>query len=239
MPDSRAARWPPRLAYQVCECTRSAPAAAAAIDRSADTAGQRRVGAGQRVPRPVRHRGRAGPRPGSARSGRRDRPAPGPGTRRAPRRRRTPPAGTPWSAARPERPWPSPLTRAPPGPCRPRSPRPRRPRTRGPGRGPCRRPPRRPSGTTTFLSRIALRTTACRLIRVLCMITDRSTVAQLFTRTPGQSTDLRTSAAGHDHAVADQAVDRPADPVALVVHELGRRPATARWCRSATGRCTG
>src|SRR5712691_10090919 len=50
-----------------------------------------------------------------------------------------------------------------------------------------------PSGTTTFLSRIASLTTACRLIRVLCRMTARSTVDQLSTRTPGHSTDLRTS----------------------------------------------
>ena len=35
-PYSSAARWPARLAYQVCEWTRSAPATAAVIDRSAD-----------------------------------------------------------------------------------------------------------------------------------------------------------------------------------------------------------
>ena len=39
---------------------------------------------------------------------------------------------------------------------------------------------------------IAFLTTACRPILVLCSITDRSTVAQLFTRTPGESTDWRT-----------------------------------------------
>src|ERR1022692_506328 len=50
-----------------------------------------------------------------------------------------------------------------------------------------------PSGTMTFLSRIASLTTACRLILVLFRMTARSTVAQLSTRTPVQSTDLRTS----------------------------------------------
>src|SRR6266571_5935203 len=49
-----------------------------------------------------------------------------------------------------------------------------------------------PSGTTTFLSRIASLTTACLLIRVLFRMTARSTVAQLSTLTPGQSTDLLT-----------------------------------------------
>src|SRR5690349_5218859 len=48
------------------------------------------------------------------------------------------------------------------------------------------------SGTLTFLSMIASRTTACRPILVLCSSTERSTVAQLFTRTPGESTDRRT-----------------------------------------------
>ena len=37
MPYSSEARWPPRLAYQVCECTRSAPSAPAVMDRSVDT----------------------------------------------------------------------------------------------------------------------------------------------------------------------------------------------------------
>src|SRR5215471_6508809 len=50
-----------------------------------------------------------------------------------------------------------------------------------------------PSGTTTFLSRIAFSTTARRPIRVLCMITERSTRAHEFTRTPGESTESRTS----------------------------------------------
>src|SRR4029077_8010323 len=49
------------------------------------------------------------------------------------------------------------------------------------------------SGTVTFLSMIASRTSACRPILVLCSSTDRSIVAQLFTRTPGESTDWRTS----------------------------------------------
>ncbi|CPU64172.1 Uncharacterised protein [Mycobacteroides abscessus] len=33
-PCSSPARWPPRFAYQVCECTRSAPATSSAICRS-------------------------------------------------------------------------------------------------------------------------------------------------------------------------------------------------------------
>src|SRR6516162_10466008 len=49
-----------------------------------------------------------------------------------------------------------------------------------------------PSGTSTFLSMIASRITACRPMIVLCRITDRSTVDQLLTRTPGDSTDSRT-----------------------------------------------
>src|ERR1700677_740447 len=48
------------------------------------------------------------------------------------------------------------------------------------------------SGTVTFLSMIASLITAWRPILVLCISTDRSTVAQLFTRTPGESTDCRT-----------------------------------------------
>ena len=36
-------------------------------------------------------------------------------------------------------------------------------------------------------------TTACRPMIVLCRITDRSTADQLLTRTPGESTDSRTS----------------------------------------------
>src|SRR6202051_5208470 len=35
-PYRRAARWPARLAYQVCECTRSAELTAAVIDRSVE-----------------------------------------------------------------------------------------------------------------------------------------------------------------------------------------------------------
>src|SRR6185312_12330514 len=50
-----------------------------------------------------------------------------------------------------------------------------------------------PSPTVTFLSRIASRTTARRPIRTLCSTTARSTHAQLSTRTPGDSTDSRTS----------------------------------------------
>src|SRR6185437_13878277 len=49
-----------------------------------------------------------------------------------------------------------------------------------------------PSGTSTFLSRIAFWTTAYRPILVLCMTTDRSTRDQLLTRTPGESTESRT-----------------------------------------------
>src|SRR5215813_8534610 len=49
------------------------------------------------------------------------------------------------------------------------------------------------SGTTTFLSMIASRTTAWRPMTVSSRMTDRSTVAQLLTRTPGESTELRTS----------------------------------------------
>src|SRR5262249_27224161 len=49
------------------------------------------------------------------------------------------------------------------------------------------------SGTMTFLSMIASRTTAWRPMTVLSRMTDRSTVAQLLTRTPGESTELRTS----------------------------------------------
>src|SRR5215470_14908663 len=36
MPYRVEARWPARLAYQVCECTTSASATAAAMDRSAE-----------------------------------------------------------------------------------------------------------------------------------------------------------------------------------------------------------
>src|ERR1700761_6191606 len=50
-----------------------------------------------------------------------------------------------------------------------------------------------PSRTITFLSRIASRTTARRPIRALCSTTARSTHAQSSTRTPGDSTDSRTS----------------------------------------------
>src|SRR5450755_1009697 len=49
-----------------------------------------------------------------------------------------------------------------------------------------------PSGITTFLSRIAFSTTACRPIRVLSSTTARSTRDQLSTRTPGDRTELRT-----------------------------------------------
>ncbi|MGH3220580.1 MAG: hypothetical protein ACRDPY_18080 [Streptosporangiaceae bacterium] len=49
------------------------------------------------------------------------------------------------------------------------------------------------SGTTTFLSMIASLTTACLPTWVLCSSTDRSTTDQLFIRTPGESTDRRTS----------------------------------------------
>src|ERR1022692_1430891 len=45
------------------------------------------------------------------------------------------------------------------------------------------------SGTVTFLSMMASLITAWRPILVFCSSTDRSTVAQLFTRTPGESTD--------------------------------------------------
>src|SRR5208283_1659216 len=48
-----------------------------------------------------------------------------------------------------------------------------------------------PPGTSTFLSMIAFRTTACRPILVLCRMTERSTEAQLLIRTPGESTDSR------------------------------------------------
>src|ERR1035438_8287237 len=48
------------------------------------------------------------------------------------------------------------------------------------------------SGTVTFLSMIASLITAWRPILVLFSSTERSTVAQLFTRTPGESTDWRT-----------------------------------------------
>jgi hypothetical protein len=37
IPCSSDARWPARLAYQVCECTRSAPPVASAMDKSADS----------------------------------------------------------------------------------------------------------------------------------------------------------------------------------------------------------
>src|SRR6202044_1953717 len=50
-----------------------------------------------------------------------------------------------------------------------------------------------PSGTTTFLSRMVSPITACRPTIVLCRITDRSTADQLLIRTPGESTDSRTS----------------------------------------------
>ena len=201
--------------------------------------GQRRVGAGQRVPRPVRHRGR--PVRALAVHGQVDETGQLPGQvldvhpGAAVHLRRV----LPGQQRDPEPAWPSPLTRAPPGPCRPRSPRPRRPRTRGPGRGPCPRPPTTPSGTTTFLSRIALRTTARRPIWVLCMITDRSTVAQLFTRAPGQSTDLRTSPPDTITPLLTRLSDRPADPVAVVVHELGRGQRRHVGVGSASGRCTG
>ena len=36
MPYSSDARWPPRLAYQVCECTRSLPSAPAVMERSVE-----------------------------------------------------------------------------------------------------------------------------------------------------------------------------------------------------------
>src|SRR6202049_5210681 len=49
-----------------------------------------------------------------------------------------------------------------------------------------------PSGTTTFLSRMAFWITACRPMMVLSSTTARSTRAQLFTLTPGESTDSRT-----------------------------------------------
>src|SRR3954466_2506651 len=51
-----------------------------------------------------------------------------------------------------------------------------------------------PSPTTTFLSRMASRITARRPISVWSRTTDRSTVAQLCTRTPGERTDSRTPA---------------------------------------------
>src|SRR5690606_7072830 len=50
-----------------------------------------------------------------------------------------------------------------------------------------------PSSTTTSLSRIALRTWACRCTSVPSMSTEPSTSAHEFTRTPGESTDVRTS----------------------------------------------
>src|SRR5438876_8120382 len=51
-----------------------------------------------------------------------------------------------------------------------------------------------PARTTTFLSRMAFRTTARRPIRVLCRITDRSTRAQLSTWTP-----VHVIGPGHEH----------------------------------------
>jgi 16S rRNA (adenine1518-N6/adenine1519-N6)-dimethyltransferase len=48
------------------------------------------------------------------------------------------------------------------------------------------------SGTTTFLSRIASRTTAFLPIVVLCMMTERSTLDQELIRTPGDRTDWLT-----------------------------------------------
>src|SRR3954469_7558478 len=51
-----------------------------------------------------------------------------------------------------------------------------------------------PSGTTTSLSMIAFCTTALAPMRVLSMITERSTMAKSSIRAPGDSTDSRTSA---------------------------------------------
>src|SRR5215471_14816219 len=101
-PYSSEARCPPRLVYQVWECTRSADPAAAAMDRSADTTNPRSLSCS---------------------------------------------LSTPMTAF---------------------------------------------SGTMTFLSMIAFLITACRPTTVLCSSTERSTVDQLLTRTPGESTDSRT-----------------------------------------------
>src|SRR5436190_7577636 len=78
-----------------------------------------------------------------------------------------------------------------------------------------------PARTATFLSRMASRTTARLPIRVLCRITDRSTRAQLSTRTPGESTDSRTSPPETITPLLITLLN--AGPVPVLVHELGRR----------------
>src|SRR5262249_22571613 len=80
--------------------------------------------------------------------------------------------------------WPLPSTTIPPGltwyRCRSRS---------------ASTPMCAPSGTTTFLSRIALRTTEPLPIRTLSITTLPSTYAPASSRTPGDSTEVRTVAA--------------------------------------------
>ena len=50
-----------------------------------------------------------------------------------------------------------------------------------------------PSGIWTFLSMIALRTTACRPTSTLCISTLLSTSANEWTATPGDTIDWRTT----------------------------------------------
>ena len=73
-----------------------------------------------------------------------------------------------------------------------------------------------PSGTTTFLSRIAPRTTACRPTWTPCMSTDASTCAHECTWTPGESTerftdDPETTDPG-DSRLSRAVPTRPAEP---------------------------
>ena len=83
-----------------------------------------------------------------------------------------------------------------------------------------------PSATTTFLSRTAFSTTACRPTLELCRITERFTRAQLSTRAPGDSTELRTSP--------------PETMTPLLITLLTARPVRApSSCTNLAGGCGG
>ena len=70
---------------------------------------------------------------------------------------------------------------------------------------------------------MAFSTTAWRLTRELCKITARSTRARLSTRAPGDRTESRTSPPETITPLLTTLLTARPDPVAVVVHELGRR----------------
>ena len=82
-------------------------------------------------------------------------------------------------------------------------------------------------GTVTFLSRIASRTTARRPMSAPSSSTDRSTDAQLCTRTPGREHRLADQAPGDDHAVADTMLSIARPP--------GRRRRARTWPAGCEG----